>query len=354
MPVPADKARLPLDLAFWVRAMRSALEARTSRRRLAGFLRRVLGGGAQQPLDLAGDAEACRYIRRLGIGAGDDVNVLVRRAAENASAPAVEVSLLVRLFASGAYGLLASGICGDIPECTRCPLADWCVYAAEGAGELPAHESFRERLRLAGEGALGAAELLALLIGGGKGELRGLKHAQRLLADAGSLRALAQKSLTELEQVAGISRDAAVRVRAAMGLAVHWASEPKPPGTRFSEGRDFFRYYRGRLRDKPGEHFIVALLDQKNRFIGEVVTGGGGLADATVDPRVILTRALREAAAKVAFVHNHPSGDPKPSPEDMELTGRLVQVAALAGIQVLDHVIIAGDTFVSMSQEGYI
>lgn len=353
--------RQPLDLGYWMEAMRRAIQERAGKRRLPAFLRRVLGRiEAGNALDLAHDDEAHRYLWRLGlisrsVKGRKRAAEVVAAASERASVPPSEVTLLVRLFASGAYGLMEKPVCGDVPQCTRCPFIDWCRYARdEGGGDLPPEESFSGRLRLGNGAALGAAELLALVVSGGRHEARGFQVAQRLLADAGSLRDLAQRSVAELEKVEGVNAEAAVRLRAALTLSAQWASEPRAPGKHFAEGRDFFRFYRASLRDKPSEYFIVVLLDQKNRLIGEVVTGGGGLAGASVDPRAVLTRALREAAAKVAFVHNHPSGDVTPSPEDMEITGRLTEVCRLAGLRVLDHVIIAGDRFLSMAEKGYI
>ncbi|HHN46035.1 MAG TPA: hypothetical protein ENN09_01215 [Planctomycetes bacterium] len=357
----ARRKRHLLDLDFWVASMRKSLEERAGRRRWRSFIRRVLARvGDGDALPLEHDPSALRCLWRLGLAsigaaAQKEVASLVRRASEASASPPVEVTLLVRCFASGCYGFLDKGVCSDTPECTSCPFALFCRYAsARGSPELPPSESFSARLALGALGALGVPELLALIISGGRSEMKAFRTAEKLLSKAASLRSLATWTVKEFESVGGVTHEAALRLRSALDLAVYWAVEPRPPGARFSQARDFVKYYGPRLRDLQAEYFIVALLDNKNRLVGEVVTGGGGLSGATVDPKVVLKRAVRDAAAHVAFLHNHPSGDPTPSPEDLDITARLVQVCALAGVRVIDHVIIGGDAYTSMSESGYI
>jgi len=352
----------PLGLDFWAGTMQKVLEKRVGVRQWHDFMKKVLPRIDEgEALALENDPDSFRYLWRLGLvslGAPGrlTVNGLIARAGEASGLTPAEITILIRVFASGYYGLLDKGVCSDVPECGKCPFAMLCKYAARknSRSGLPDEESLANRLCLGILGALGVPELLALLISGGRQEMKAYRLAEKLLSEAGSLRALSTWSVAELEKVDGVSKEVAIRLRAALDLAVFWASEPRPPGTHFSQARDFFKYYRPRLRDQQAEFFIVALLDTKNRLIGEVVTGGGGLSAATVDPKVVLKRAIRDSASRVAFIHNHPSGDPTPSPEDLDITARLVQVAGLAGLKVLDHIVIGGDKYISMSENGYI
>jgi DNA repair protein RadC len=352
----------PLDLDFWAGSMQKVLEQRAGARLWHDFLKKVIPRVDEgEALALENDSDSYRYLWRLGLvplsaSGKQAVDSLIVRAGEASGLMPAEITILVRVFASGCYGLLDKGVCSDVPECGECPFAMLCRYAARKntRGNLPDEESLANRLNLGLLGALGVPELLALLISGGRHEMKAYCLAEKLLSSAGSLRTLGTWSITELEKVEGVSKEVAVRLRSSLDLAVYWASEPRPPGTHFSQARDFFKYYKPRLRDQQAEFFIVAMLDTKNRLIGEVVTGGGGLSGATVDPKVVLKRAIRDSASRIVFIHNHPSGDPTPSPEDLDITARLVQVSCLAGIKVLDHIIIGGDSYISMSEGGYI
>jgi DNA repair protein RadC len=137
-----------------------------------------------------------------------------------------------------------------------------------------------------------------------------------------------------------------------MELARRWAAEPRAVGQAFSSAADFFTHYRLRLRDLRKEVFVSILLDQKNRFLADDVCSEGSLTSSIVHPREVFRRAVRESAAAVAFVHNHPSGDPAPSVPDREITARLAEVAKLVGIRMLDHVIVGDTKYFSFAEEG--
>ena len=107
-----------------------------------------------------------------------------------------------------------------------------------------------------------------------------------------------------------------------------------------------------RLRDLKKEVFVAALLDQKNRFLTDEICSEGSLTSSLVHPREVFRRAVRESAAAIAFVHNHPSGDPTPSGHDIDITERLLEVSKLIGIRMLDHVIVGETTYVSFVEQG--
>jgi DNA repair protein RadC len=112
------------------------------------------------------------------------------------------------------------------------------------------------------------------------------------------------------------------------------------------------RHFHARLRDTPHERFLVLLLDGRHRVLREVTASQGTLTASLVHPREVFRLALREAAAAVILVHNHPSGDPTPSREDREVTERLVHVGEILGVPVLDHVIVAERGYVSLREDG--
>jgi DNA repair protein RadC len=124
------------------------------------------------------------------------------------------------------------------------------------------------------------------------------------------------------------------------------------PGARFRSGADIFQHYHGRMRDLRKEQFWAVLLDGKNRVLREERVSEGSLTASLVHPREVFAPAIRESAGALVFVHNHPSGDPTPSVEDVEITRRLCSVAELVGIRVLDHVVVGDGAYVSFLERG--
>jgi DNA repair protein RadC len=131
-------------------------------------------------------------------------------------------------------------------------------------------------------------------------------------------------------------------------------AEPLSSGMRVTCSGDLFKHFHPALRDLKHELFKVVLLDAKNAVLKEVTVSEGSLTLSIVHPREVFTLAVRESAAGVIFLHNHPSGDPTPSPEDRLLTDRLVAAGRLLGIRVLDHVIVGDRRYVSFADEGWL
>lgn len=175
--------------------------------------------------------------------------------------------------------------------------------------------------------------------------------AERVAAEYGSPRALFTATEPELLS-RGVPRRSARRLAAIADLAREWSSERVVPGERFRSGADIFRHYHLTLRDLQKEQFWVVLLDGKNRVKQEVRVSEGSLTASLVHPREVFAPAIRASAGALVFVHNHPSGDPTPSVEDVEITRRLCSVADLVGIRVLDHVVVGDGTYVSFLERG--
>lgn len=220
-------------------------------------------------------------------------------------------------------------------------------------GTLPATERPRERLWSLGPAALTTAELLAVVIGTGKGGRGVLEVAARLLElSDGSLRRLAQRPRSELLRAEGIGPTKAGRLVAAFELGARVAREERPPLLRIREPDDVVRVFGSRLRDLQVEEFHLLALDSQSQVLRQVLITRGLLNSSLVHPREVFRAAIVEAAAGIIVVHNHPSGDPTPSAEDRAVTRQLAEAGRLLDLPLYDHVIIAGDRYSSFATAG--
>jgi DNA repair protein RadC len=220
--------------------------------------------------------------------------------------------------------------------------------------EWPEKDRPREKLLERGPEALSDAELLAIIIrtGDGTSGRTALDHARQLITRFKNFLGLASAAITELCTLKGIGPAKAAAVQAAIEISRRYATEQVSQGTAFSGSADVFAHFHQRLRDKKKECFFILLLDSKNRVIREERISEGTLTSALVHPREAFTPAIRESAASLILVHNHPSGDPTPSREDVEITRRLVDGGKLLGIGVLDHIIIGQGRYYSFADQG--
>jgi DNA repair protein RadC len=218
---------------------------------------------------------------------------------------------------------------------------------------LPTADRPRERLWSLGAGALTTAELLAVLLGTGRGGQSVLDVAARLLeVSDGSLRRLAQRPRAELLRAAGVGPTKAARLLAAFELGARTAREERPTLPRIREPEDVVHLFDNRLRDLQVEEFHLLALDSQSQVLREVLVTRGLLNSSLVHPREVFRAAIAEAAAGIIVVHNHPSGDPTPSAEDRAVTQQLAAAGRLLDLPLYDHVIIAGDRFLSFATAG--
>ena len=218
---------------------------------------------------------------------------------------------------------------------------------------IPEEDRPRERLWSLGPAALTTAELLAIVLGTGGGGQDVLELARQLLdVGDGSLRRLAQRPNAELLQSPGIGLTKAARLIAAFELGSRAAREERPRVHRIREPEDVLRLFGPRLRDLQVEEFHLLALDSQSQVLREVLITRGLLNSSLVHPREVFRAAIAEAAAGIIVVHNHPSGDPTPSAEDRAATKQLCSAGRLLDVPVYDHVIIAGDRFVSFATAG--
>ena len=219
--------------------------------------------------------------------------------------------------------------------------------------ELPSAERPRERLKALGPHALSAAELLAVVLGSGTGGGSALHVAQAVLArHGGSLRRLAGHPIATLTGVHGVGPVRALVIHAALELGRRLGTEAHDEGEPVRSPQDVWRLYAPRLQDLPVEEFHVAVLDAQHRVERDVLVTRGILNSSLVHPREVFREAIAERAAAVILVHNHPSGDPTPSPDDRAVTDQLVAAGKLLDIPVHDHVIVGRGRYASFAEAG--
>jgi DNA repair protein RadC len=206
----------------------------------------------------------------------------------------------------------------------------------------PAEDRPRERITEAGPGGLSDSELLALLIGTGHGGEHVLETARRILSESGGLEALADGSVRSIGRMKGMGRATAARIVASMemGLRVVERRARRRMGARFTCSRDIHDTYRARLGGLRQEVFVVVALNNRNEIIREETVAKGSVSECPVEPREVFRPLIAAAASRAVLLHNHPSGDPSPSPSDVALTRRLSRTGRLVGIPILDHVIV--------------
>jgi DNA repair protein RadC len=217
---------------------------------------------------------------------------------------------------------------------------------------LPTQEPVPARLEALGADALTTAELLGVVLGPGGTDGRATLAARRLLARTGGLRRLATATPAEVRSSFALSRNAALRLVGAFALGRRAHAERLVLGRTLATGEEVFDAFHARMRDLRKERFVSVLLDARGRVLREDLVSEGTLTASLVHPREVFAPAIRESACSLLLVHNHPSGDPEPSPEDHALTQRLAAVGEIVGIRVLDHVVIGDGRYVSFLERG--
>jgi DNA repair protein RadC len=218
--------------------------------------------------------------------------------------------------------------------------------------DWPVEDRPRERLYHKGPEALADAELLAIQLGTGVPGLSAMDVARDMLALHGSLSGLSALGVAELAGISGVGRVKAVRLAAAFEITRRLRSRNGASRAVLSTPEQVFARYGPLMEDLKKEVFRMALLDTQNGLLRDALISEGTLTASLVHPREVFKPAILESAASIILVHNHPSGDPTPSREDLRLTRQLVECSKLLDLRIHDHVIIGRERFVSLAQRG--
>lgn len=224
-----------------------------------------------------------------------------------------------------------------------------------GIKEWPADERPREKMQKSGAATLSDAELLALIIRSGDPSTKqsAIDLGRELIKHfGGNLRELGSADIGEICVIKGMGLAKAASVKAAFSLATRFQARKLERFDRFTSPQQVFDYFHHEFRDSRKEYFLTLLLDGKNRIIRRVQVSEGSLNQSIVHPREVFIPAVKESAAAVILVHNHPTGDPAPSSEDIAITRRLKEAGEIIGIKVLDHIIIGDGEYLSFVERG--
>lgn len=219
--------------------------------------------------------------------------------------------------------------------------------------DMQKEERPRERLIKNGASVLSDSELLAIILRTGSKQENVINLSQRILGEY-NIKQLSQINITQLMKVHGIKESKAAQISACFEIARRLESFNSVEKPKISSPEDVYRRLFPRMREQKKEMFIELCLDTKNQILKEEVISMGSLNANVVHPREVFKLALTESAAHIIVAHNHPSGDPTPSREDIEITKKLVETGNIMGITVLDHVIIGDGRHFSLKEAGHI
>ncbi|PTL38671.1 RadC family protein [Alkalicoccus saliphilus] len=220
--------------------------------------------------------------------------------------------------------------------------------------DVPKSERPRERLLRAGASVLSNQELIALMLGSGTKSESVLELSGRVIRHFDGLRLLKEATAVELMEIRGIGEAKAVQLCAALEIGRRIKQFPVEETHIVRSPQDVADYMMEEMRHLKQEHFIALYLNTKNAVLHKKTLFIGSLNASIVHPRELYKEALRYSAASFICLHNHPSGNPEPSQEDIDVTKRLTETGKMLGIEMLDHVIIGDRRFCSMKEKGFV
>ncbi len=217
------------------------------------------------------------------------------------------------------------------------------------------HTADRPRERLVNQGAtsLSNQELIAIMLRTGTKQESVLHLANRVLNHFEQIQQLKDASIEELTSINGIGQAKAVQLLAAVELGRRLSSKQTDAKFTIRSPKDAASFLMADMTSLKQEHFVVLFLNIKNQVLHRQTIFVGSLNASIVHPREIFREAVRRSAASIVCAHNHPSGNPAPSPEDIAVTKRLMEAGSIVGIELLDHIIIGDHQFISLNEKGY-
>ena len=216
--------------------------------------------------------------------------------------------------------------------------------------KLPLTERPRERLEQRGASALSTVELIAIILGSGSQGESVLSLAQRVLSKWGSLSAIATAPLQDLSSLKGMGRAKSLQLKAALTLAARLSSEKLDDKPLLNTPESIFCFVQPFYAHSQKEQLSIICLDTKMRATHFKIISVGTLNQTLIHPREVFAPAIHTAAASLLLIHNHPSGDPTPSAEDLKQTTRLLDIGRVMGLPLNDHLIITNSCFYSIRQ----
>jgi len=216
--------------------------------------------------------------------------------------------------------------------------------------DLPKEERPRERLVKFGEQALSTQELLQVILGRGIAGESVAVTAQKLLTQFGDFQKLSGASIEELSAIKGIGLAKATQLKAVFEVGRRVSTQtPSYKSKELNDPEKVYRLLKNKLKDYHKEHFYIIPINSRNFSIAEISIGS--LNASIVHPREVFAEAIKNKAASVIFAHNHPSGDPEPSEDDLIITKKLVESGKILGIEIIDHIIITKSKFFSFKEK---
>lgn len=323
---------------------------------LAYLFKHINNSGQSLSLPLAENKEIVRMFIRLGVLETKNayeknkvtLDYIVTNISEEADRYPALISVIIRLFSSGQYGIVSVPVCGSSPQCGKCKLTKYCKFYNSPPvdptySKLPASK----RLNLGADSSITNIELLSMLIGGSRPSPSHINTAMNIFSRYKNLRALSMASLSELMSLRDVGEAAAIRIYSTLLLYKRFTEETNLDKIVIKASEDLYDLFKLELRDQRQENFYIVMLDSMNGIIKQEKIALGGLSSVQVISREVFTPAIREAAVSVALVHNHPSGNPEPSDDDIHLTQQLRKAGELLNIDVVDHIIIGDNRYVS-------
>lgn len=220
--------------------------------------------------------------------------------------------------------------------------------------DVPPEERPRERMLHYGAAALSHAELIAILLRTGTNNQSAIHVATSLLGKCSGLHGLIDMTREEMMMVKGIGEAKAIQLQAGIELGRRLSRSRLGQSVVIRSPKDAAEHVMDELRYLKKEHFLCLFLNTKNHVIARETMSIGTLNAALVHPREVFRAAIKHNSASIICLHNHPSGDPTPSPEDISLTKRLTEAGQLIGIEVLDHVIVGDGRYISLKEHGHL
>lgn len=344
------------DLVAFYSRLTHTLENAYGRDTLAELLTNLRRSNLADDMPMPIEPALSRTFRRLGfIRFDSDIDVFVKdfakKVADAVTRSERHVLLLLRLFAMGddSHGL--KPVCGPTPQCLSCQLTRDCDHFNNPRKPEMATLSPADRLMAGNDQALSDAELLSVIMFGDKGT--GMEPVvATVLARYGRLRAVFRADGHEYSSIRGMSNPHALRLAAITALHRRLLAERRGEMLRITSARDIHDRYAAELRDYRIEAAVLLMLDQQNHVMRDAWFCDGSPTLAQVGIAELLRPAVREFAARIALVHNHPGNDPSPSLSDLDFTRRLRSACDIMGVGLVDHVIVAESGYYSFAEEG--